>query len=353
MPEPAKAMPTGVLLLNLGTPDSPSVRDVRRYLAEFLADPLVIDLPTPLRRALLHGIILRTRPARAAAAYRAIWTERGSPLRFHGDDLAAGLREQLGTEVAAVELAMRYGQPSIGAALERLRARGIDDVVAVPLFPQYSMAAWKSAAQAVFSAAARLRNLPRLSFVPPFYDHPAFLDAVAAVAQPVLVAMRPDKVLFSFHGLPEAHCRRSDDSPHAAHCLRSADCCEPIVHANRFCYRAQCVRTARGLADRLGLGEGEHETSFQSRLSRRWIRPFSDARIRAMPAEGARRIAVLCPSFVADCLETLEEIGLRATEDFRRAGGDELRLVPCVNADASWVSGLARIVRAHLPRRSG
>ena len=339
----------GVLLLNLGTPDSPSVPDVRRYLGQFLMDPLVIDIPTPLRALLVHGIILRTRPRKSAEAYRTIWTERGSPLLFHAEDLAAGLRAELGDEVAEVVVGMRYQNPSVGAALDRLRASAVDDVVVVPLFPQYSMAAWHSAVQEVFDVAGGMRNVPNLRFVPPYFDHPAFLDAVAAVARPVLDEMKPDKVVLSFHGIPNRHCTKTDESG-GQHCLKRPDCCETIVDANRFCYRAQCVHTAKGIASRLGLGPDRHEVTFQSRLTKNWITPFTDERIKELPQEGVRRVAVLCPAFVADCLETIEEIGMRAAEDFEAAGGEELRLVPCVNADPSWVRGVATLVRENLPR---
>ncbi|MBK8978107.1 MAG: ferrochelatase [Planctomycetes bacterium] len=337
----------GVLLINLGTPDSTSTADVRRYLAEFLNDPLVLDIPSPLRRLLVHGIILRTRPRRSAEAYRSIWTERGSPLLAHGQDLAAGLARELGDAVAGVELAMRYRLPRPGAALERLRALGTDEIVVVPLFPQYSMAAWASAVVAVQRAAERARNVPALRVVPPFYDHPAFLAAAADVARESLADFAPDRVLLSFHGVPERHCTRSDDGG-GSHCLRREDCCDAIVAANRQCYRAQCFATARGLAAELGLDSGGYEVAFQSRFTKAWIRPFTDERLRALPGEGVRRLAVLCPAFVADCLETIEEIGMRGAADFRAAGGEELRLVPCVNAHPAWVRGLAHIIRENL-----
>jgi ferrochelatase len=337
------------MLLNLGTPDSPEVPDVRRYLAEFLMDPLVIDIPSVPRWLLVHGIILRTRPRKSAEAYRSIWTERGSPLSFHGEDLARGVAAALGGAVAEVALAMRYQNPGVAAVLDRFRRAGIDDVLVVPLFPQYSMAAWHSAVKKVFDEAGAMRNVPNLRFVPPYFDHPAFLDAVAAVARPVLDEMRPDKVVLSFHGIPEKHCTKSDESG-GRHCFARPDCCETLVAANRFCYRAQCIQTAKGIASRLGLGPEQHEVSFQSRLTKNWITPFTDLRLKALPGEGHKRVAVLCPAFVADCLETIEEIGIRGREDFEAAGGEELRLVPCVNADPAWVEGVAALVRENLPR---
>ena len=334
--------PTGVLLVNLGTPDSTAVPDVRRYLAQFLMDPRVIDIPWPGRAALVHGIILRTRPRKSAAAYKEVWTERGSPLLVHGQDLTAALQQELGDGVQ-VALAMRYQNPSVQSALEEFAARGVDDVLVVPLFPQYSQAAWASAYDEVVRVAGRMQNTPNLRFVAPFYDHPQFLDAVAEVARPHLQSFGADRVIMSFHGLPQKHVKKSDAG--GQHCLKVKDCCKTITHANRFCYSAQSYATARGLADRLGLAEEDYEVTFQSRLTKRWIEPFTDVRLEQLPKEGYKRVAVLCPSFVADCLETIEEIGMQAKETFVEAGGEDLLAVPCVNAEQPWVKGLANIVR--------
>ena len=336
------AVPTGLLLVNLGTPDSTDVRDVRRYLGQFLMDPRVIDIPWIGRAALVHGIILRTRPKKSAEAYKEVWTERGSPLLFHGQDLVEGLQRELGAGVR-VALAMRYQNPSVAFALEEFARAGIDDVVVVPLFPQYSQAAWASAYDEVVRVAGEMQNTPNLRFVAPFYDHPDFLDAVAEVSRPHLDAFGADRVLMSFHGLPEKHVKKSDAS--GAHCLQKPRCCHTITHANRFCYSAQSYATARGLAARLGLGEEDYEVTFQSRLTKKWIQPFTDVRLEQLPTEGYKRVAVLCPSFVADCLETIEEIGMQAKETFVEAGGEDLLAVPCVNAAAPWVRALARIVR--------
>jgi ferrochelatase len=338
----------GVLLVNVGTPDSTSVRDVRTYLGEFLMDRRVIDLPAPLRWLLVHGVILRTRPARSAAAYRSIWTDRGSPLRQHTEDLAIGLARTLAGEVAMVEMAMRYRNPTIAAALQRCSRAGVDDLLVVPLYPQYSAAAWASTFDAVTAAAARLPVVPALRFLPPFCREPAFLDAVAAVTRPQLAAFAPDCVLMSFHGLPAAHIRAADRSGN--HCLHTATCCAQMTTANGGCYRAQCYATAAGIASRLALDSSQYEVAFQSRLTKNWIRPFTDQRLRELAAAGRKRLLVLCPAFVADCLETVEEIGIRARADFKAAGGDDLCLVPCVNAAPEWVAGLAALVRSHLPR---
>ena len=336
----------GVLLINTGTPDSPRVGDVRRYLGEFLMDPRMLVMPAPLRWLLVNGVILRTRPRRSAHAYASIWTERGSPLRIHAEDLAARLREALAGDVAGVAMAMRYGRPTVAAALRGFHDAAVDEVVVVPLYPQYSGAAWASAVDAVHAAAARLPVVPALRVVPPFFAEPEFLDAVAAVARPRLAAFGPAHVMFSFHSLPESHVRATD---RGGGCL-TADCCAALTAGNAACYRAQCFATARALALRLGLAAGTWEVAFQSRFTRRWLRPFTDQRLVELARTGVRRVAVLCPAFVADCLETVEEVALRGRAAFRAEGGEELLAVPCVNADPAWVEGLAAIIRRHVVR---
>lgn len=332
------------MLVNLGTPDTSETSDVRRYLRVFLSDPRVIDI-SPMRRwLLLNLIILPFRPKKSAEAYRKIWTERGSPLLFHGQDLVERVSAVLG-EAVPVELGMRYQNPSIRCALARLRDAGVERVVMFPLFPQYSSAAWGSAVEKVFVEANRLWNVPAIQVVPPFYEHPAFIEACASVARPVLAGLKPDRVLMSFHGLPERHCVKSDES-HGGHCLSSGTCCDKIVDANRYCYRAQCFATARAIAKCLDLSTDEYEVTFQSRLGRSpWIRPYTDIRVQELAKSGVKRVAVLCPSFVADCLETIEEIGLRARDDFRARGGDDLWLVPSLNSEDFWVDGVVDIMR--------
>jgi ferrochelatase len=332
------------MLVNLGTPEAPEAGPVRRYLREFLGDPRVLDMNPLGRWLLLHLVILPFRPRRSAAAYRKIWTERGSPLLAHARDLAAKVAAALGEGAAEVEVAMRYGAPSIASALERFRARGTDRIVVFPLFPQRSSAAWGSAVAKVFAEAGRLQEVPALHVVPPFYDDPRFLAAAQAVARPALAAFRPDRVVMSFHGLPERQVRKSD--PSGAHCLGSASCCDAIVAANRQCYRAQCFATARALAARLDLVPGSYDVAFQSRLGREpWIRPYFDRLVRELAGRGVKRLAVLSPAFVADCLETLEEIGIRAREDFRAHGGEDLLLVPSLNSEPAWVEAVASIAR--------
>lgn len=338
-------MQTGVLLVNLGTPDAPRTAEVRRYLREFLSDPRVIDLAAPARFALVNGIIAPFRAPKSAAAYRKVWTERGSPLLFHGLDLRDALRVEL--PGVPIELGMRYGAPSIGAGFRALRAAGCDRVLVAPLYPQYASSSTGSTLERVYAVVSREWNTPYLEALPAFYDDPRFLDAFAAVGRPVLEQARPEHVLFSYHGLPERHCKKSDES--GAHCLASPDCCASIVAVNRNCYRAQCFATTAGLRARLDLDESNSTITFQSRLGRTpWIQPHTDVELPRLAARGVKRVVVFCPAFVADCLETLEEIGLRAREDFRAGGGEELTLVPSLNASPAWVAGLGAILRERL-----
>lgn len=346
-------VPTAVLLLNLGTPDSPGVSDVRRYLREFLSDPRVLDLHPIARFLLLHGIILPLRPAKSARAYASIWGQdgvEGSPLLFHSRGLAAGVQRALGPGYV-VELGMRYGAPSIASALAKLRAADPTRLVIAPLFPQYASAANGSALERVYQLLRQGWNVPAIDTIEPFYDAPAFIDAFAEVARPHLASFRPDFVLFSYHGLPERHVRKSD--PTGAHCLASATCCDAIVPANRYCYRAHCFATTRALARALGLAADDHSVSFQSRLGRTpWLHPYTDLVLPELAQKGKRRLAVLCPAFVADCLETVEEIGIRAKAQWRSVGGEDLLLVPSLNATPAWVRTVADLVRTRATSRA-
>ncbi len=339
---------TGLLLCNLGTPSDPSPASVRRYLRQFLADPRVLDINPVGRWGLLNLIILPLRPRRSAAAYKKIWTERGSPLLWNSEDLVLAVRERLGPSWA-VELAMRYQQPSIASALEKLRNAGADRVVVFPLYPQYAASSTGSTVEEVFRVVAPAWVPPTLTFVGPFYDDPGFIDAFATQGEPILRSEKPDHVLMSFHGLPERHMRKTDAT--GRHCLAAPDCCERIVPANRHCYRAQCFATARALAARLALPAGSWSVSFQSRLGRTpWIHPYTDRVILELAAQGKKRLVVFSPAFVADCLETLEEIGMRARHDFIATGGERLTLVPSLNASPTWADAVVRLVRRHVPR---
>jgi protoporphyrin/coproporphyrin ferrochelatase len=329
----------GVLLLNLGTPRSTATGDVRRYLREFLSDPRVIDTGPVARWLLVNLVIAPFRAPKTAALYRNIWTETGSPLLVNSLALRTALAARLGSDWT-VELGMRYGEPSLARALERLAAARVSRIVAVPLFPQWAESSFGSAVARLGELAGRRTDLAPIETLPEFYDAAGFIEAVAEVARPRLVAARADHVLFSYHGLPERHMRASD--PTGLHCLASAGCCESMVAANARCYRAQCHATTRALVAALGLAPGSWSLGFQSRLGRDpWIKPYTDLLLPDLAKAGVKRLAVLCPSFTADCLETLEEVGIRLTEQWRGLGGDALALVPCVNAHPSFVRFIA------------
>jgi ferrochelatase len=253
------------------------------------------------------------------------------------------IREAMGPG-QLVELGMRYGRPSIPEAIERLRQAGATRLVVAPLYPQYSSSATGSSLEAVFAELARRHVVTPVAVLPAFYEDPGFISAFAAVGAPVLAREKPDHVLFSFHGLPERHVKASDHS--GSHCLQSAGCCDAIGPANRDCYRAQCHATARTLAVRLGLAPGSWSICFQSRLGRTpWIKPYTDVLLDELAKDGKKRLCVFCPAFVADCLETLEEIGIRAREQFVAAGGESLTLVPSLNASPAWVDALVALLR--------
>jgi ferrochelatase len=335
-------VPTGLLLLNLGTPDAPDTTSVRRYLREFLSDPRVIDVNAVGRALLLNLIILPFRPARSAHAYQQIWTDRGSPLLYHSIDLAQAVADRLG-DGWQVELAMRYGQPSIAQAMVGFQRADVDRIVVFALFPQYATSSTGTAVARVMELAGGNWNVPAISVVPAFHGEPAFLDAFAQVAHAALDGAGVDHVLFSFHGLPERQIIKSD--PTGTGCLTTG-CCDRA--ANPACYRAQCVATARALAARLDLAGDGFTTCFQSRLGRiPWITPHTDGEIDRLARGGVKRVGVVCPAFVADCLETLEEIGIRARDQFRAAGGDELVLVPSLNASDAWADAVCAIARRH------
>ncbi|MGB1701344.1 MAG: ferrochelatase, partial [Nannocystaceae bacterium] len=315
------------------------------YLREFLMDGRVIDIH-PIKRWILVNLIISTfRAPRSARAYQKIWREEGSPLLHHSRDLTKRVDDEL--PEWPVVLAMRYGNPSIAQGLAELEARGCDHLIVMPLYPQYAASSTGSTVEAVCRQVQERWNTPFISVVPPFFAAPPFIKAFAAVGQNALERFAPDHVLFSFHGLPEHHMHKGD--PTGAHCLVRPDCCEQAAAdgatVGQQCYRAQSFVTARLLARELGLEDDGWCVSFQSRLGRReWIKPYTDHRVLELAKSGVKRLAVFCPAFVADCLETLEEIGMEAREEFREAGGEDLLLVPSLNATEPWVKAVCALV---------
>jgi ferrochelatase len=343
-------IPIGILLVNLGTPDAPTPGPVRRYLREFLSDPRVLTLPAPLRWLLLNLIILPTRPRKSAAAYQQIWTDEGSPLRVHSENLSRAVGTRLGSGYS-VRFAMRYGKPSIAQGLADLEADGAHRLIVLPLFPQYTSAVTASVAAEVFRCLSNENDIPAVEIMDAFYDEPDFASAWAATTSVGLEAFRADHVLFSFHGLPVDQIRKSD--PQQGHCLARPDCCAKPGASLPRCYRAQCFATADGLVAALGLDAARTSTSFQSRLGNTpWIEPYTDRILGELHAKGVRRLAVLCPAFVADCLETLEEIGIRLRADWLALGGEDLWLAPCPNSDPEFAEAVAGWIRrrARVPR---
>jgi ferrochelatase len=334
-----------VLLVNLGSPDSPSVPDVRRYLREFLGDERVLDMAAPLRWLLLEGILLRTRPRKSAHAYSTVWTPEGSPLVVTSLSVQKKLSEVLGPETP-VYLAMRYGKPSIAEVVARISSDGIEELLLFPQYPHYAMSSWETVTVRVFEEAARTAPGLRITPVQPFFADADYIDALHAISAPWL-AKPHDHLLFSFHGLPVRHMRKADSS--CAHCMRVPDCCHVPSPAQATCYRAQCLATARALAQRAGLPAGSHSFSFQSRLAGEpWLEPFTDHEFLRLPKTGARRLLVICPSFVADCLETLEEISISGKKAFLEAGGQSFEQIPCPNDSQPFIDFLAGRVRAWL-----
>ncbi len=344
---------TGILLLNLGTPDSPQTGSVRRYLRQFLSDPRVIDISSLGRFLLVNLIIAPFRSSKSAEAYRLIWTDEGSPLLFHGQRLTELVQAELDKFSAdrfVVKLAMRYGNPSIDSVLREFVSEGIDRIRVLPLYPQYASASVGSTIEEVYRCASGLWNVPVIEILPVFYNHPGYIKSSVLVAKEALGQRKFDHYLFSFHGLPERHILKSKDSSESR-CLRDADCCQSISLINRNCYRAQCFATARSIAGQLGLEKSEWSVSFQSRLGRDpWIRPFTDFVFKELPSKGVKSLAIFSPAFVADCLETLEELNIRGRKDFLKAGGEEYLFVPSLNTHPEWVRCVTHMVAPEISR---
>ena len=332
----------GYLLINLGTPDSPHPEDVRTYLDEFLMDPEVIDIPYPIRWILVKLLILKDRPHQSSAQYKTIWTEDGSPLYFYTKALTQEVKKQLQGK-AEVEMAMRYGSPSIAKGVEALLRKHVTKIVICPLYPQYSLAATRSSIIAVQNVMRKLRKHVPVESIKAFYSEEPYLEAVAKVSQKYLENEKYDMAVFSFHGIPERQVKKTDKT--GSYCLTAKDCSLNIVEANADCYRAQCYYTARKVAEKLNIPENKYKVAFQSRLGRTpWIKPYSDELYQQLPKEGVNKVVVLCPSFVADCLETLEEVSVRGEEEFQKHGGEKLTLIPSLNAESEWVSAVVKIL---------
>jgi ferrochelatase len=323
-----RAERTGILLVNLGTPDAPTPTAVRRYLAEFLSDPRVVEIPRALWWPILHGVVLRTRPSKSAAKYAAIWTSEGSPLLVWTRKQAVRLLGSLGERGHAVlvQHAMRYGKPSIAAGLNALKEHGATRILVLPLYPQYAAATTGSTIDAVQAWASRMRRVPELRVVNQFHDDAGTIDALASrVRDHWMREGRGRMLVMSFHGLPARTLALGDP------------------------YHCQCLKTARLLADNLSLSPQEHQVTFQSRFGRaRWLEPFTDATLRKLAQQGHERVDVICPGFVADCLETLEEIGIEGRNTFLNAGGKAFHLIPCLNDSPAWIDALAKLAIRHL-----
>lgn len=336
----------GVLLVNLGTPDAPTPAAVGSYLREFLMDGFVIDVPKPLRWFLVNVMIVPRRKGQSAKAYQKVQLPEGSPLLVYTRELAEKVAAQLAVDDDryVVEYAMRYGNPSIAASLAKLHSQDVSRIVVFPLYPQYAESSFETAVVETKRRAQELGYGERVSFFPPFYDRPEFIDAFARRIAAECEPCSPEHIVFSFHSLPERHLRRLDAT--REHCLVKATCCDGIGAVNKNCYRAQCIFTARAIAEQLGLKDDSYTVSFQSRLGRaKWIGPTTENILRELAQRGVKRIAVSCPSFVADCLETVEEMGIRGRKTFLDAGGEELRLIPSLNADPAWVETVAKWVQ--------
>jgi protoporphyrin/coproporphyrin ferrochelatase len=319
---------TAVLLCNLGTPDEPSAPALRRYLAEFLGDPRVVEIPRLVWLPILHGIILRTRPAKSAAKYASIWTPEGSPLMVWTMRQAKMLQGWLGERGHRVVVrgAMRYGNPGIPAVLDELKAQGVSRVLVLPLYPQYSATTTASVHDAVHRWALQVRGVPEMRFVNHYHDDAGYIDALAQTVQAHWRAEgRPDKLVMSFHGVPKRTLTLGDP------------------------YHCECRKTARLLAERLGLSQAQWTATFQSRFGRaEWLQPYTEPTLKELAASGVKRVDVICPGFTGDCLETLEEIAQEAREAFLHAGGQVFHYIPCLNDHPAWITALAHIAGEHL-----
>ncbi|MEP6711217.1 MAG: ferrochelatase [Ferruginibacter sp.] len=332
----------GILLMNLGSPDSTAVKDVKKYLDEFLMDGRVIDVPYLLRLLLVRGIITPTRSPKSAEAYKTIWTEKGSPLVVFTKELQQALQQYFSEPV---EIAMRYGNPSPQEGFDNLLKRqpGLQEVIAVPLYPHYAMSSYETAVEFAKEIHEKNKYPFSLKFVEPYYNNDDYINALAESMR-AYITQYYDHLLFSYHGVPGRHIRKSDIT--GRHCLASEDCCSVASPAHAHCYRHQVFTTTKLVTQQLGIPENKYSISFQSRLGKGWLQPFTDIRLAEMPKEGIKKLLIVCPAFVSDCLETLEEIALRGKETFMEAGGETYSMIPCMNVQPKWVEALQTLVKS-------
>ena len=337
---------TGVLLIQLGTPDSPSVKDVRSYLSEFLNDPRVIDLPYLLRKILVNGIIVPFRAPKSAKIYKELWQlgKGESPLLTHTLALQSLLQKNFEGEEVTIEIAMRYKNPSLDNVLEKMRKANYDRIVILPLFPQYASASSGSAIEKAMNIIRKWWVIPEIKIVSQFYDNAGYIDSIVEQTKQFDLSSY-DHILFSYHGLPE----RQVDKVYEDTDLCADQPCETELNAyNKFCYKATCYATTRLIAAKMGLQEKDYTVCFQSRLDKKWLTPFSDKVVEEWGQRGAKKLLVFSPAFVADCLETLIEIGEEYQEIFEEHGGEKVQLVPSSNTHPAFVAGMTALIRAQL-----
>lgn len=337
-------MKRAIVLMNLGSPDSTEVKDVKKYLDEFLMDERVIDKPWLLRALLVKGIIVPFRAPKSAQAYKKIWTRKGSPLIFITKKLGDALRQELEVPVT---IAMRYGNPSPKAAFDELLADhpDLEEVIAVPMYPHYAMSSYETAVVYAEEQHRKGKYPFRLTAIRPYYEDESYIEALCASIRPYL-ERDYDRILFSYHGVPERHIYKGDIT--GEHCLKLDNCCDVSSEAHRYCYRHQCWTTTKLVTDRLNIPRSKWEFSFQSRLGRDpWLKPYTAVRLEELPGEKVTKILVVCPAFVSDCLETLEEIAEEGKEIFLHHGGERFEMIPCLNVDRLWVKAIAGWVRQY------
>lgn len=332
---------TGVLLVNLGTPDAPTKSAVWRYLKQFLLDGRVIDTPWLTRNLLVRAIILPFRTGNSTKLYQQLWTPEGSPLKVYGERLAAGVQQRLGDDYV-VELAMRYQQPSIESAIARLLKQQVHEIVVFPLFPHYASASTGSVHEEVMRVMSKKQAIPGLRFINSYHDLQPMIEVFAENGRKFGLE-NYDHVLFSYHGLPQRQLKKADT---CNHCLQSADCCQAITEKNQFCYSAQCHATTAALVKELNLPKGKYTTCFQSRLGRDpWVQPYTSDVIDERAKQGDKSMLVFCPAFAADCLETTVEVIEEYGEQWHKLGGEKLDLVPSLNDDPKWVATVAGYIQ--------